>query len=170
MAIAGGGGTSTPDADKSVAAPSSGGLRPRARRRAILGLALAAFAAGLGYLRDPPWLLATTSGVGRWETAADGRRFRWIGGHASFFIPSTAHAAEIPLRTTFDAPGDWPVAVTIDLDDRPADRIVLSDGAWREAVVRLPLPGQRRVRRIDIRVDRTREDNRGAAMGEIRLR
>jgi hypothetical protein len=93
-----------------------------------------------------------------------------MGGHASFFIPSAAHVAEIPLRTTFNAPGEWPVAVTIDVDDQRADRIVLSDGAWRLAVVRLPAHARRRVRRIDIRVDRTREDNRGAAIGEMRLR
>jgi hypothetical protein len=31
----------------------------------------------------------------------------------------------------------------------------------------MPAPGSRKVRRIDIRVDRTREDNRGAAVGEI---
>jgi hypothetical protein len=144
-----------------------------ARRRGpvVLGLLLAgALAASLWYLRDPPWLLGTTSGVGRWETAPDGTRFRWIGGHASLFVPSDAHAAEIPLRTTFDTPADWPVAVSVTLDDRPVERLVLSDGAWRTAVVRLPPPDGRRVRRLDIRVDRLRAEARGAAMGEIRLR
>ena len=133
------------------------------------GVLAAALAAGLWYLRDPPWLLETTSGIGRWETAADGTRFRWMGAHASLFIPAGAHAAEIPLRTTFDRPGEWPVTVSVSIDDRPADRFVLSDPGWRYVVVRLPPPARRRVRRIDIRVDRTREDNRGAAIGEIRM-
>jgi hypothetical protein len=134
----------------------------------VLALA-AALAGGLSYLRDPPWLLRMTSGMRQWEAAADGTRFRWMGGHASLFVPSDARSAEIPLRTTFDAPGDWPIVVSITLDDRPVDRIVLSDGAWRYAVVRLPPPAGRRARRIDIRVDRTRDDNHGAAVGEIRL-
>lgn len=129
-----------------------------------------ALAAALWYLRDPPWLPGMTSGIGRWETAADGTRFRWMGGHASLFVPSGARTAEIPLRTTFDGPGDWPVVVSIALDDRPVERVILADGAWRYAVVRLPPPGGRRVRRIDIRVDRTRDDDRGAAIGEIRIR
>jgi hypothetical protein len=90
-----------------------------------------------------------------------------MGGHASLFVPSDAQAAEIPLRATFDAPGDWPILVSVSLDDRPVDRLVLVDATWRQAVVRLPPPGGRRVRRIDIRVDRMREDNRGAAIGVI---
>ncbi|MEP6915453.1 MAG: hypothetical protein ABJC89_07395 [Acidobacteriota bacterium] len=140
-------------------------------RRGVLALLLASgLAAGLWYLRDPPWLAGLTSGIGRWETASDGRRFRWMGGHASLFVPSGAHLAEIPLRTTFDAPGDWPVVISVTLDDGPVDRLTLSDSAWRTAVVRLPPPAGRRVRRIDIRVDRTRADDRGAALGEIRLR
>jgi hypothetical protein len=126
--------------------------------------------AALAYLRDPPWILSMTSGMRRWETDAAGARFRWMGGHASFFVPAAAHAVEIPLRVTFDGPGDWPVVVTIALDDRFVDRIVLADDGWRYSVVRLPAPGSRRARRIDVRVDRTREDNRGAAIGEIRVR
>jgi hypothetical protein len=126
--------------------------------------------ASLAYLRDPPWILSMTSGMRPWETDATGARFRWTGGHASFFVPSTAHAVEIPVRTSFDRPEDWPIVVSIALDDRPVDRIVLADTAWRSSVIRLPPPGGRRARRIDVRVDRTREDNRGAAIGEIRVK
>jgi hypothetical protein len=126
--------------------------------------------AALAYLRDPPWILTVTSGMRPWETDAAGARVRWMGGHASFFVPATSHAVEIPVRATFDRPEDSPIVVTIALDDRPVDRIVLSDADWRYSVVRLPAPGGRRARRIDIRVDRTREDNNGAAIGEIRLK
>ncbi len=130
----------------------------------------AAAVAMLSYLRDPPWLLATTSGVRGWETDASGARYRWMGGHASFFVPSSARAIEFPVRTTFDAPGDWPVTVTVAIDDRPGDMVLLADAEWHPIVLRLPSPGSRKVRRLDIRVDRTRDDNHGAAIGEMRIR
>jgi hypothetical protein len=131
---------------------------------------LAAAIVLLGYLRDPPWLLSTTSGLRAWETEADGTRVRWMGGHASLFVPSSARTVELPVRTTFDAPGDWPVTVTVAIDDRMGDRIVLSDGQWHSMLVRLPPAGRRKVRRLDIRLDRTRDDNHGAAIGELRIR
>ncbi len=139
-------------------------------RRIIVGIALlVAAAGGLAYLRDPPWLLSMTSGMRGWETDASGNRFRWMGGHASFFVPASAHAVDIPVRTTFDRPQDWPIVVTVALDDRPVDRFVLTDASWRHSVLRLPPPAGRRVRRIDVHVDRTREDNRGAAIGDVRV-
>jgi hypothetical protein len=140
----------------------------RRRTFAIVGIA-AAICASLAYLRDPPWLLSVTSGLRPWQTDADGHRFRWMGGHASLFVPSDARVVTLPLRTTFGA-GDPPVTATISIDDRPADRLVLQDSQWHASTVRLPQKGSRRVRRIDIRVDRTREDNHGAAVGEISIR
>ena len=53
------------------------------------------------------------------------------------------------------------------IDDRLADAFVLRDSAWKNAEVRLPPPGSRRVRRIDVRVDRLRKGLRGADIGEI---
>jgi hypothetical protein len=140
------------------------------RRTVLIMVFLAAAIALLGYLRDPPWLLSTTSGLRAWETDADGIRVRWMGGHASLFVPASAHAVELPVRTTFDASGDWPVTVTVAIDDRMSDRLVLSDGAWHSMLVQLPTGGHRRVRRLDIRLDRTRDDNHGAAIGELRIR
>ena len=138
------------------------------RRHAIALLVIAALlAAALAYLRDPPWLLSVTSGMRPPQTDASGRRYRWMGGHASLFVPAGARLISIPLRTTFDAPGDPPVTVTIAIDDRPVDRVELTDSQWRLATLRLPPPGGRRVRRVDIRVDRTRDDNRGAAIGDV---
>jgi hypothetical protein len=141
------------------------------RRRTVLTVVfLAAAVALLGYLHDPPWLLSTTSGLRAWEKDADGTRFRWMGGDATLFVPSSARAVELPVRTTFDAPGDWPVTVTVAIDDRASDRIVLSDGEWHSILLRLPPARRRKVRRLDIRLDRTREDNHGAAIGELRIR
>jgi hypothetical protein len=141
------------------------------RRRWIAWLVAAAVvASSLAYLRDPPWLLEVSSGMREWQTGADGARFRWTSGHSSFFVPSDAGSIEIPLRAAFDRPDDWPIVATITLDDRPADRVTLSDAAWRRSVIVLPPRGSRRVRRIDIRLDRTRDENRGVAVGEIRSR
>jgi hypothetical protein len=130
-------------------------------------LTLLALTGVLAYLRDPPWLLALSSGLRDWETAPDGARFRWAAPHASFFVPSDARNVRLRLRTTFDRPGEWPIAVSISIDDQPVDRLVLSDPSWRESVVRLPARGSRRVRRIDVRADRAREDNRAVQLGEV---
>ncbi len=122
------------------------------------------------YLRDPPWLLSTASGMRSWESDASGTRMRWMGGHASFFVPADARSIEIPIRTTFERPDDWPIAVSLSIDDRPADRVMLTDDRWRRVVLTMPSPGSRRARRIDLRMDRTRDDNRAAAIGQVALR
>lgn len=143
----------------------------RRGQTALAGLLLvAAIVAAAGYLRDPPWLLSMTSGLRAWESDRDGRRFRWMGGHASLFVPSTARMVEIPLQTTFELTDEWPVTVNVAIDDRASDRLVLSDGEWHTIRLLMPPAGSRNVRRLDIRVDRTREDNRGAAIGEVRFR
>lgn len=140
------------------------------RRGIFILVAIALVGAALAYLRDPPWLLATTSGLRGWETDRDGARFRWTSGHASFFVPADWSAVELPLRATFDSPTDWPIVATVTIDDRPADRVVLSDDTWRRVVIRLPPRGTRRVRRMNIRLDRTRDGNRGVQLGEVRHR
>ena len=103
------------------------------RRFALAILACLAVAAVLTYLRDPPWLATLSSGFRNWETTADGTAFRWAGAHASLFVPSNARSLRIPLRTTFDRPGDWPITVSITIDDEPVDRLVLTDPGWRES-------------------------------------
>jgi hypothetical protein len=122
------------------------------------------------YLRDPPWLLSLSSGIRGWETDSMGARVRWTSGHGSFFVPADARSIELPLRTTFDHPDDWPITVTVAIDDRPADRIVLENANWHRVTLIMPPRGTRKVRRIDIRADRTRDDNRAAALGEVVIR
>ena len=142
-----------------------------ARRPIVFTIVVvAAVLAALAYLRDPPWLLSTTSGMRGWETDSSGTRLRWMGGHASFFVPANARSIEMPLRTIFARGDDWPVVVTVTIDDRPAERLVLRDGRWQRIVVSMPAAGSRRVRRIDLRMDRTRDDNRSAAIGEVVVR
>ena len=138
------------------------------RRQVMLALLIAAATiAAIMYLRDPPWLLSTTSGMRSWETDGSGTRMRWMGGHASFFVAADARTIEIPIRTAFERSDDWPITVNVSIDDRPANRVVLTDAAWRRIVLTMPPRGSRKVRRIDLRMDRTRDDNRAAAIGEV---
>jgi hypothetical protein len=136
------------------------------RRWLLAALGAIALIAALVYLRDPPWLASLESGFRGWETTADGTRYRWIGGHASFFVPATMTTVVIPVKTTF-APGDPPVRVSIAIDDRTVMSDVLTDERWLRRPVQLPTPGSRRVRRIDVRVDRVRAGNRGVQVGEV---
>jgi hypothetical protein len=130
-------------------------------------LALVLLVAGLAYLRDPPWLAAMESGFRPWQRASDGTRYRSMAGHASFFVAADARAIVIPSRISFADRLDPPVEVSIAIDDRPADAFVLKDDGWRRTEVRLPPPGSRKLRRIDIRVDRLRPGLRGADIGEV---
>jgi len=123
----------------------------------------------LAYLRDPVWLAGVESGFHAWRTGPDGVRARWTTGHASFFVPAASARLAIPVRLTFDQPSDPPVLVRIAVDDRPADEFELRDDRWVTRRLVLPPPGSRRLRRIDIRVDRLRAGNRGIQLGEIVL-
>jgi hypothetical protein len=143
-------------------------LKRRHIRLVVLAVVLSLAVPLLAYLRDPPWLLATASGFRGWEQGTDGTRFRWMGGHASFFVSANAHTVELPVRTSLVGE-DWPITLSVSIDDRPADRIVLADGEWHSIMLRLPPPGRRRVRRVDIRLDRTRDEDHGAAIGEPRI-
>ena len=132
----------------------------------------AALVATLWYLRDPPWLAQQTTGLRGWERAADGSMHRWSGGHGSFFVPAEARQVRIPIATTFDARepgGDRPMVVTFTIDDERAARTLLDDTSPREAVLQMPPPGSRRVRRIDLRTSVTREGNRGVKVGTVTM-
>lgn len=139
-------------------------------RRALVVVLAVALAGAVAYLRDPPWLISVDSGLAGWETAPDGTRYRWMGGHGSFFVPSHAATLTLPVRTTFPDPTDRPQVLTISVDDRTRARIHLSDTEWHLVSVPLDAATSRRVRRIDVRVDRVRPGNRGVQLGEIKLR
>lgn len=150
-------------------AAGGGPARRRIARGAAAALSVAAAAGALAYLRDPPWLLHYTSGLRSWEVAADGTRLRSSGPHASLFVPADAREVRLRLRTTFEGPDDPPIAISIDLDDVSAERVVLAGPEWREVLIRLPRAGTRRVRRLDLRADRTRDGNRAFQLGEVTL-
>jgi hypothetical protein len=121
-----------------------------------VGIGVAALAAALAYLYDPPWADRATSGLRPWEENPKGTFFRWTAGRASFFVPAAATSIMLPLRSVFPGPGGAPVRVEIRADDRFLATIELVDP---EAWVRPELPlgrsrGHRRFRRIDLRVSR----------------
>jgi hypothetical protein len=139
------------------------------RRIGIAAIAIA-LAGVLWYLRDPSWLAQQTTGLRGWERAADGRAYRWSGGHASFFVPARAQQLRIPVATTFDwnqPRGGEPMLVTFTIDDRRAGRLLLDDEKVREVVLDLPPPGSRRVRRVDVRTSITRDGNHGVMIGAL---
>jgi hypothetical protein len=120
--------------------------------------------AALAYLRDPPWLANVTSGLTDWHTDRDGTRYRWTGGRGSFFVSASAEFVTIRLRAPKEDPRDWPITATIMIDDRPADMIKVGEAEWTTVRLRLPPPGSRSVRRIDVKVDRVRSGNRGVQL------
>ena len=117
----------------------------------------ALIAAGVVYLRDPPWIGRVTSGLRAWEEDPPGTFFRWTAGRATFFVPSTARELTLPLRAVFPGPEGRPVTVDVRVDDRWLATIPLTDpAAW----VRPHLPlgrtsGRRSYRRVDLRINRT---------------
>lgn len=138
-------------------------------RRLLTAAVVLALAAGIWYLRDPPWLISYTTGLRAWQRAEDGTAYRWSTSHASFFVPSDAGSVLIPLSTTFGAGGDKPMLVTVTIDDQRGARVLLEDAQWKHVTVALPKPGRRRVRRVDIRTSVTRENNAGVRVGELKV-
>ena len=139
------------------------------RRAIALVVAMLAVAAALAYLRVPPWLITQTTGLRGWEQRPDAPRYRWSGGHASFFVPAGAGTFDIPVSTTFDERDDRPMMVTVTVDDEPAGRVVLTDAGWKRIRITMPPPGGRALRRIDIRTSVTRDDNHGVRVGAIEV-
>lgn len=137
--------------------------------RMRIAVLVCAIVALLAYLRDPPWLLSYTYGLRSWETDADGRRLRWTGGHSSFHVPADVRSVTIPLRSFRETPSDWPITAVVTIDDRAAERVTFHDDSWRLLTLRLPPRGNRRTRRIDIKLDRLHRDNRGIQLGDALL-
>jgi hypothetical protein len=130
---------------------------------------LLALACALAYLRDPPWLAHVTTGLGALSQDERGVFYRWAGARASLFFPSDADSLEVPVRAVFRGDDRSPFIVSFAVDGQPAGRVVLSDGAWLR--VRLDVPSgrsRRRVRRLDVAVNRTAGDlDHGVMVGLV---
>lgn len=128
--------------------------------------------ATLWYLRDPAWLPGQTTGLRGWQRGRDGIPYRWSGGHASFFVPSEAREVRIPVATVFDPRqprGEEPMMVTMTIDDRRAGRVLLTSPRTETVVLNLPPRGSRRVRRVDVRTNVTRDGNFGVMIGAVSM-
>ena len=96
-------------------------------------------------------LESASAGFSVWQREADGKRYRWSGGHATFFAPSKSTAIHLPLRAGTAASS--PVEVRFSVDRQESQRIVLRPGSdWSGVFLPLP-PGHRgRFVRVDIDV------------------
>jgi hypothetical protein len=138
-------------------------------RSLLMAVVLLMVAAGIMYLRDPPWLISYTSGLRPWQRAADGTAFRWSASHSSFFVPSDAGVVLLPVSTTFDAGGDQPMLITVAIDDVRTARVLLEDPQWKHIMLALPKPGSRRVRRVDIRGSVSSQGYRRFRIGALQV-
>ena len=94
-------------------------------------------------------------GAFHWEVdAADGRRFRWIGPGALFFVPGDDdRTLRLPLRA-LHADRGRPVNVDVAVDGHPVARLPLLNDDWVELPLRLPgSGGWNGVHRINLAVD-----------------
>ena len=134
------------------------------------GMALLILVAALAYLRDPPWLADQTSGLGRPEQDESGTHYRWTAARAMFFVPSATERVLLPMRSPDDATAAWPVTVTVSVDDRPVAALTLRDQEWRTLEVGIPSTAtSRRVRRVDLKLDRVHAHQRGVQLGDVQI-
>jgi hypothetical protein len=80
--------------------------------------------------------------VTRWNFDRDGVRYRQMTSGATLFVPADAAVIELPYRLQW---GHEPVTLRLDFRGRTADRLVVSDHAWR--TYRLVVPEIRNDRR-----------------------
>ncbi len=141
-----------------------------ARRLVVTGAVLLVILVALAYLRDPGWLATETTGLRGWQQAPDGTRYRWSGGHASFFVPSNPSRVGFRIATTFDASDSRPMIATVRLDDENVSRVALTDSSWRLVEIAMPPRASRRFRRIDVHTNIVRDGNRGVMITEVDAR
>ena len=105
--------------------------------------------AGLVLLRDPAWLAGYRHGLFPVEVDAQGVRFQWTGGRASFYVP--AHSSS-PQIFHVAAHPQVPTQVSVSIDGRLFDRFVAGPD-WRAVTVpAAAVPTSRRHRRVDVHV------------------
>ena len=90
-----------------------------------------------------------------WETAEDGRKFRWTQQFASIIVPNEVERVRIPVRVPTDRPAIAPMVVEVSTGGAKPTRTLVDD-MW--SVLDVPLGGidpMMRVRRVNLKVDRT---------------
>jgi len=132
---------------------SAGSVRIAGWRRPVLAFLLIGVAASVPFRAAQASsrvdLTRLASGLHGEETGADGRPFSWTDDRAVLHVPAAARAVAFELRSLAPAPQ----TVTMLVDGREADTLVLDDHAWRP--LRYLVPRRRstgRFVRIEIRV------------------
>lgn len=118
-----------------------------ARHRVVTGLAIGLFFVGTAdprldeAVRDTAARQDARFGAFAWETEPDdGRRFRWIGPRAAFFLPGNEQAAALSLRAPHAGRGR-PVTVDVAVDGTRIARIPFFHDQWVQVPLRLPVSG-----------------------------
>jgi hypothetical protein len=123
---------------------------------AAAGVAIAAGAvlsAERGAIRPPA--SAAVDGFYEWETAEDGKAFRWTRQYASVFVPADVKKVYIPMRMPSERPALSPVGVAIAVGGLPRGQSLVTK-EWAYVEVPLPPPAPPvEFNRIDLRVERT---------------
>lgn len=57
----------------------------------------------------------------------------------------------------------------ITVDERPAQVVSFQDESWRDVTLPLPPPASRKARRIDLKLDRLRNNHRGVQLRDPRI-
>jgi O-antigen ligase len=134
------------------------GLRPRRLWPVTAALACVVVAtgfvsAGAGPI-EPPKSQAV-DGFYPWETAEDGRRFRWTGSYGSLFVPAEIKRVYIPMRLPIDSTAIAPMAVEIVTGGVDHGHVFVGRN-WVTLDLGLPeVAPPLRFKRIDLRMPRT---------------
>jgi O-antigen ligase len=119
--------------------PSAGMKRPAI---GVVVAVMIAIAASLPYrlarVEQHANLENASAGLSLWQREADGSRYRWAGGHATFYAPSAASSMVIRLRAGTAAASPVDTRVLIDGHVRHGATLP-PGGPWTAA--RVPLPG-----------------------------
>ena len=103
---------------------------------------------------SPPQSQAVDGFYG-WETAEDGRKFRWTEQFASIIVPNDVERIRIPMRVPTDRPAIAPMAVEVSTGGAKPTR-TLVNGSW--SVLDVPIGAidpLMHVKRVNLKVDRT---------------
>jgi hypothetical protein len=88
-------------------------------------------------------------GLSKWQQPPDGPRYRWAGGHATFYVSPAARSIQIPLRRSSLAPAT--IEVTIYLDGIEANKVILrSDEGEKTVRLNLLRRAKTRFARVDL--------------------
>lgn len=132
---------------------ATGGLRPRPVGWFVAVLVLAVVATVPARIRQgtaDAILEHVGIGVSEWQASLDGLRYRLAGRVSTVFVPASARAVTIPLRSTGHI---QELEVGLELDNRPANVVRVPVDRW--LMLRLPLPSspnRARSRRLDLHV------------------